>query len=160
RQPALDGLVKGSDQGLQLWGGEEMHLVNQEYDAAFVLARRFSERNEEICEVLVEFSAIGEAFGGRDVQAGDESAVGGDGELEGLEHRRCLGSPSFHLAFGASWKRARRTSWAMRASNEVCLVISASTVVQPRSRARSSKLVSNTVFPTPRRPVMSIDCSV
>ncbi len=66
---------------------------------------------------------------------------------------------SVHVAFGATWKSARRTMLPMRAPNSSFFVTSAVTVTQPAARARLSNAPSSTVLPTPRRPVMSIDCS-
>jgi hypothetical protein len=47
----------------------------------------------------------------------------------------------------------------MQAPNSSFLVISAVTVTQPLARARLSNAPNRTVLPTPRRPVISIDCS-
>jgi hypothetical protein len=68
-------------------------------------------------------------------------------------------SLSVQLALGATWKRARRTMLPMRGPKPSFLVISAVTVTQPLARARLSNAPSSTVLPTPRRPVISIDCS-
>jgi hypothetical protein len=68
-------------------------------------------------------------------------------------------SLSVHELLGATWKSARRTIVPMRGPKSSFLVISAGTVTQPLARARLSNAPSNTVLPTPRRPVISIDCS-
>ena len=68
-------------------------------------------------------------------------------------------SLSVQELLGATWKRARRTMLPMRGPKSSFLVISAVTVIQPPARARLSKAPSRTVLPTPRRPVISIDCS-
>ena len=64
-----------------------------------------------------------------------------------------------HDGLGAAWKSARRTSAPIRGPNGSFLPISAGTVTQPLCSARSSNAPSSTVLPTPRRPVISIDCS-
>ena len=61
----------------------------------------------------------------------------------------------FHCGFGATCKRARRTIPAIRAPKSSCFAISAVTVTQPVFSARPSNAPRRTVFPTPRRPVMS-----
>ena len=70
-----------------------------------------------------------------------------------------LSRRSVHLAFGAICSNARRTCAAILGAKAEFFSISHSTVAQSRASAFSRKTSSSTVLPTPRSPVMIIDCS-
>ena len=66
---------------------------------------------------------------------------------------------SVQRAFGAICSSARRTWTAILGAKAELFSISHSTVAQSRASAFSRKTSSSTVLPTPRSPVMIIDCS-
>lgn len=157
----LDHLVECSDEGLQLGGGEELHFVEEEYDSCFVLAGGFADGDQHSGEVLVELSGVGETFGRVDVKARGDRSFGGDTDTERLQDR---GGPSCAFAPPGAGRAIPnsvfRARLAIRGPKGVFFVISASMVTHFRLSAASSKALSSTDFPTPRRPVMIIDCSV
>ena len=62
RQLALDHLVQGFDEGLQLRLAEELDLVEEQDNPSFALDRGFSEGDEAVGEVLGQVDLIIEPF--------------------------------------------------------------------------------------------------
>ena len=83
-----------------------------------------------------------------------ENVTVNDFRIEAARSRR-----SVQRTFGAIWSRARRTWDAILGAKAEFFSISHSTVAQSRPSAFSRSTSSNTVLPTPRRPVTIMDCS-
>ena len=68
---------------------------------------------------------------------------------------------SVHFARGAIENNARRASRAITVRNAAssCFETSISTTAHTAASARVRNSLSNTVLPTPRKPVITIDCS-
>ena len=86
RELPLRRLVQRADQGLELLLRQELDLVEEEHDAGLLLLGGLPQRDQQVGEVLAEFSAVRLAFERLDIDGAGDRPVRGHGDGERPQH--------------------------------------------------------------------------
>lgn len=154
RQLALGDPVQGRDQRLEAPLVEELDLVEQEDDSRAGVFGRLPQLDQELAQVFLQIAGVGRA-GERvtSIESSKPSGVLTEKALSTPSARRARSLARSALLIASSTRRDMR---AISGRSSVSWRISLSAGNQPRPRAMSSNVVSSTVLPTPRRPVISM----